>query len=213
MATTKNLKVSASTAKFIVADGALAAKQAKDRDVTYQSVIDGLWADGIRYIHLAGDKANGIEPIKPLRESIRALIVSSYAKDIQALIAKSPKDCEGPKRRDPKFHARIGGAETERRQYWAQQPDSEIGRYARTLLAMEGKKTKAASKGLDAKFAKAILDFHKQYQDAEDSMFDLVSIVKWLDPIVLHVKDTQARIEAEKAQKAAARKARGKAAK
>ena len=210
---TKALKVSASTAKFIVADGTLAAKQAKERDVTYQSVIDGLWADGIRYVHLAGDKAKGIEPIKPLRESIRELIKSGYPKDIQALMDKSPKDCEGPKRRDPKFHARIGGAETERRQYWAQQPDSEIGRYARTLLAMEGKKTKSAAQGLDPKFAKAIVEFHKQYQEAEDSMFDLVSIVKWLDPIVLHVKDTQARIAAEKAQKAAARKARGKATK
>lgn len=210
---TKALKVSTSTAKFIVTDGALAAKHVKERDGSVKSVVDGLWADGVRFIHLAGDKAKGIEANKPLRESIRALIVSAYAKDVQALIEKSPKDCEGPKRRDPKFHARIDGAETERRQYWAQQPDSVIGRYARELLAREGGKKKAASKGLDVKFAKAILDFHKQYQDAEDSMFDLVSIVKWLDPIVLHVKDTIARIEAEKAQKAAARKARGKATK
>lgn len=212
MATTKTLKVSTSTATAIVNDASLYASQAMARASKVKLVIDGLWADGIRFVHIMGDKAKGVEPIESVRDSIKASIKAGFPKDIQALMDKSAKDCDGPTRKNPEFRARIDGAETERRQYWNQQPNSVMSYYAKQLSLREGKK-KTPAGGLDAKFAKAILEFTAQYHEAEGTMFDIVTVTKGLDALSIHIKDTLARIEAEKAQKAAARKARGKAAK
>lgn len=212
MASTKTLKVSASTAKFIVADGAMAAKHLKERDGSVTSVIDGLWADGIRFIHIMGDKAKGIDGIESVRDSIKTSIKSGFPKDIQALMDKPAKDCDGPTRKNPEFKARIDGAETERRQYWNQQPNSVMGYYAKQLSLREGKK-KAPTKDLDAKLAKVILELAAQYHEVEGTMFDILIVQKHLDELKNHIADTVARIEAEKAQKKATRAARGKAAK
>lgn len=212
MASTKTLKVSASTATAIVNDAGLYASQAIARASKVKLVIDGLWADGIRFIHIMGDKAKGTEPIDSVRDSIKTSIKAGFPKDVQALMDKPAKDCDGPTRKSPEFRARIDGAETERRQYWNQQPNSVMGYYAKQLSLREGKK-KAPTKDLDAKLAKVIIELAAQYHEVEGTIFDILIVQDHLDELKNHIADTVKRIEAEKAQKAAARKARGKAAK
>jgi len=216
MATKKNVIVSASTAKAIAADGAVAHKTAIERATPYQAVIDGLWADGIRFIHIMGkgkkDQPGHVEPIGALRDSIKASIKAGFPKDIQALMDKPAKQCSGPTRKDPQFKARINGAESERRQYWAQQPNSIMAAYAKDLAEKEGVK-KAPSKGLDDKFAQAVKDYLADYQAVEGTIFDILIVQKNLNALKLHINETLSRIEAEKEQKRAARAARGKTAK
>lgn len=212
MAAKKTVSVSVSTAKFIVTDAGLYASQSIARGSKFQAVIDGLWADGVRAVHVMGNKAKGIEPIDALRDSIKASIKSGFPNDVQALMDKPAKECSGPTRKDPQFNARVNGAESERRQYWNMQPNSIMAAYAKALAKKEGIK-KAPGKDLDAKFAQFVVDYASHYHETEGTMFDILLVQKNLDALKLHINDTVARIEAEKAQKAAARAARGKAAK
>jgi len=212
MATKKTVSVSVSTARFIVTDAGLYASQSIARGSKFQAVIDGLWADGVRAVHVMGNKAKGIEPLGALRDSIKASIKSGFPNDVQALMDKPAKECSGPTRKDSKFNARVNGAESERRQYWNMQPNSIMAAYAKALAKKEGIK-KAPSKDLDAKLAKFVLEVSAQYHEVEGSMFDILVVQEHLDELRNHINDTVNRIEAEKEQKRAARAARGKAAK
>ena len=204
---TKNIVVSPATVSAIKVDSGMAESHATERASKVKLVVDSLWADGVRFVHIMGDKAKNVEPIGTVRDSIKASITAGFSKGVRDLMGKKVSECTGPARKDPEFKARIDGAESERRQYWMQQPNSIMSYYAKQLQEREGK-GKAPVQSMEVRFAKVWVQQLEQLKNTEATLFDLFFVQGELAELIAHAKKVLDADRAKREQAKAARKAK-----